>query len=390
MAHEAQYRKRAAELLGDESICSANRTLFREFFEYQEYKLKRQNQLRALDEASYKTLGYYITRLRNVNGWFKNKPWRQLTREDIKAVYDGLEDGVILNSRGKPFMDRVSYYNKIFKSKPFRLAGVSELAREVIEFSTPVPRQVRYVDEATFRKLVSVLSNPRHLLLFWLAWDIGENVGTLLALRKRHFRRQVNPDTGEDEYLVNLPKELLKRSRRQRGEVTLYAETVKYLDMALNRMDETEILFPFGHRQALKIIKQAAAKSGSTTQPDRGRVSWKDLRSGMACHLLGKGWSIEEINARLGHVPSSKAIDAYVTHLAINRHSPKQRLQESAVTGLQRKLREATDQQRLFGDRLKKQAEHGARLEDELHRTRIELQSLRQQMVVLLDRMCPV
>src|SRR3989344_6858006 len=115
MIFKKQYERRVKELLQDGSICAANRKLFEDFFAFEEYKLKRQNGLRELDEASYKTLCYYVTRFKNVNTWFMNKSWRNLTKEDIKRVYDGLEDGKIVNGRGKPFADRNSYYNKVFK-----------------------------------------------------------------------------------------------------------------------------------------------------------------------------------------------------------------------------------------------------------------------------------
>ena len=380
MAFKEQYERRIQKLLSDRGVCPENRRLFREFFAYEEYKLKRQNGLRVLDEASYKTLCYYVTRFSNVNAWFGNKPWTRLTRADIKRVYDALEDGAITNSRGKPFADRDGYYNKVFKSKPFRLAGKEALAKEVIEFSTRTPRQVRYIDESAFLTLVSVLSNPRHLLLFWLAWDVGENISTLLALRKRHFLRQTNPDAHEPEYLVNFPREHLKRSRRQRGEVTLYAETVRWADIALTGLGDDDPVFPFGHRQALKVLKQAATKTGAASLPDRGTISWKDFRSGMACHLLRHGWSIEEINSRLGHTPSSRAIDAYVSHLAIARHAPKKRLHDFALQRFQQRLEAGQSQQKLLSERLRRQSERGDRLEEELRRTRRDLKVIRERV----------
>ena len=196
MTFKKRYERTKAVLLGNASICKDNRDLFTQFFEFEEYKLKRQNNLPRLDEACYKTLTGYISRLKNVNAWFNNKPWKDLTKEDIKRVYDALEDGQIKNKQGKPFEDRRSYYNKIFKSKPFRMVGKSELAKEVIEFYTDrEQKEVRFVEEADFRKLVSVLSKPVHLFLFWLAWDVGENINTLLQLDKCDFTRQLNQDT---------------------------------------------------------------------------------------------------------------------------------------------------------------------------------------------------
>lgn len=185
MQLKRRYETAKALLLLDERVCRANRDVFEQFFEFEEYKLKRKNRLATLDEACYKTLYGYTLKLRNVNAWFANKPWKALTRNDIKRVYDDLEDGKIRNKKGLPFKDRASYYNKVFKSKPFRIAGKAELARDVIEFyAGDEDKDVRFVTEETFRRVVSVLSNPAHLLLFWLAWDIGENIDTLLKLRK--------------------------------------------------------------------------------------------------------------------------------------------------------------------------------------------------------------
>ena len=107
MVIEQQYERAKTRLLVDESICVQNRILLRDFFQYQEHKLKRMNGLAALDDACYKTLYGYTIRLRNVNKWFGNKPWTALTKEDIRRVYDDLEDGRILTQAGQPFQDRM-------------------------------------------------------------------------------------------------------------------------------------------------------------------------------------------------------------------------------------------------------------------------------------------
>lgn len=92
---KTRYQRAKQELLTTPTINPENRELFDRFFQYEEYKLQRTNDLRELDEPCYKTLYVYINRLRTVNVWFSNKPWTQLTREDIKRVYDDLEDGRI-------------------------------------------------------------------------------------------------------------------------------------------------------------------------------------------------------------------------------------------------------------------------------------------------------
>ena len=97
MSLKARYEAAKQRLLDDEDICRANRKLFARFFEYEEYKLKRKNGIAQLDDNSYKTLLAYVTRLRTVNRWFTNKPWEKLAKQDIKRVYDDLEDGKITN-----------------------------------------------------------------------------------------------------------------------------------------------------------------------------------------------------------------------------------------------------------------------------------------------------
>ena len=54
--------------------------------------------------------------------------------------------------------------------------------------------------------------------------------------RISNFRRRTNPDTNEPEYLVTLNKDILKRSRTARTEITNYPETVKYLDLILKNI----------------------------------------------------------------------------------------------------------------------------------------------------------
>ncbi len=141
-----------SKFLTDKTICVENQKLFSNFFKEQEYKLKRINQLSQLDEACCKTLISYIQRLRNSNRWFNNKPWELVTKDDIRRVYDGLEDGVIVTQKGTPFKCRSDYYNKIFKGKPFRMVGKDLIAKSVIEFCKPNESEVRYVLEADFRK----------------------------------------------------------------------------------------------------------------------------------------------------------------------------------------------------------------------------------------------
>lgn len=383
MVFKKRYQNAKEKLLSDESICEENRDLWRRFFEYEEHKLKRMNGLPSLDEGCYKTLANYLYKFRNVNSWFGNKSWVDLTKADIQKVYDDLEDGKIRNRHGERFKDNVSYYTKIFKSKPFRMAGKSELAKEVIEYSVPPNVQVRWIMQETFLKLTSVLSKPKHHLLFWLAWDIGENIGAILKLSKLDFTRQINADSGEPEYLVNLPKEKLKRTRKARTEVTLYKETTYFLDMVLGELGDDETIFGFGHAQAAQVMRGVAQKTGARTMPNNEVPRWKDLRSGMACHLLLNGWSMEEINARLGHSLTSNILEKYITALAMDRQAPKKKLDDTRRTRTERRLDESRQREKLYQERLRKSDKEMEYVLSELGRQRNEIRQVR----VLIQRL---
>ncbi|MBU3906726.1 MAG: hypothetical protein KKA64_00575, partial [Nanoarchaeota archaeon] len=147
MIFKESFLKMKENLLNDSSICKENRKLFREFFDWEENKLKRINGLTALDESTYKTLCTYVTKFRNVNKWFNNKPWVNLDKKDIKKVYDDLEDGKIKNKNGERYGDLKSYYGKVFRSKPFDMAGKTHLVREVMEFyRRPNKEEVRFIE----------------------------------------------------------------------------------------------------------------------------------------------------------------------------------------------------------------------------------------------------
>ncbi len=352
MTLKIRYQAAKARLLADSGVCPENRQLFRRFLEFEEYKLKRLNGLAELDDSSYKTVLAYVSRLRTVNRWFDNKPWIALTKQDIQRVYDDVEDGEIRTISGKPFRARELFYRKIMRGKPFDMAGKKQLAREVMEFAGKGDRtEVRFIREATFRELVEVVIKPEHKALLWLAWDVGENVGSLLQLRRRDLRREVNAETNEPEYYVNLRREILKRSRTPRTEVTNYQEAVASLDLILRPLPEQALLFNFGHRMAAKVLARAVRITAAKCVPNGEPVTLKDLRSSMCCDLLSKGWTTDEVNARLGHRPSSRELDRYVNFLALNRHRPKRKFHDGQVATLNKELSEIRSRESLLQQR---------------------------------------
>ncbi len=378
MTFKNQYEVAKKKLLTEPGICKQNQVIFARFFEYLEYKLKRLNRLAELDEASHKTLSFYISRLRTVNRWFENKPWVDLTKENIKEVYDGVEDGKIRTKNDKIYRGTEAYFRRIMRGKPFELAGKRELARSVMEFYQPRTQgDVRFIREETFREIMGVVNKTEHKVLLWLAWDIGENGHSLLQLRKRDFSRQVNRETGQAEYTVNLRREILKRSRTPRAETTNYSETVQLLDAIFAQMTDDQLLFGFGHRMAAKALERAVRITNATCLPAGQKVTLKDLRSSMACDLLRKGWTTDEVNYRLGHKPSSREIDKYVSWLALDQRKPKKRMFDSSLEVVQNELEEAKRREKLTADRLKRLQEDNEQMQGDVAETKrlfVELQ----------------
>jgi len=356
--YQVTYNKRKNKLLKDKSIPPKNKEVIKKFFEWEEYKLKRKEGLSEVDERSYKTLYYYTGRVLNINKWFKGKAWEDLTKEDIKGVIDDLEDGKIVTKYGKRYSDRSLYY-QMFQGKFFSLVGKNHIVRDIIEeFSIKGRRDdnhVRFIEETDFRKIVDCVKDPIQRGLCWIAWDYGENISSLISLERDSLKKQINPDTGEAEYLIIFSKEMLKRSRTPRTEINNYPETVKYIDIILENLKPSnktttnkflknkklsEIhnpnkLFKFGWKVAETFFRRAVERSGILCMPGGERVTWKDLRSSMACDLLKKGWTTDEVNSRLGHKPSSRIIDRYVSYLALDRTRAKKKIYDGSLKKLQ-------------------------------------------------------
>jgi hypothetical protein len=359
MSKKNQYIKNKPQLLNDLSICKANRDLFEKFLNEKEYKLKRINGIPKLTETQYKTLSKDISQLKNINLFFKNKPLTEITKADIKRVYDALEDQKLKGLRGGIIIAKEDYYNKFFKSLLFEIAGKDKLAKEVIKYynNNHQDAEVRFFEEETHKKIVDVVTNPIQKCLCWLAWDIGENIFTLLELQKKDFVRQINPNSKESEYIVNLPREKIKSSRTARSEITNYKETVDLLDIVLKDLQPDDKLFKFGHRQALKFLHRAVKIINAKCIPKGQSVTWKDYRSSMACNLLRKGWTTDEIKSRLGHKPSSRVLNKYVSYHAIGKHRTKKKLYDNDLFNVKNELEEAKQREKLQSSRIERQKE---------------------------------
>jgi len=340
MGFKEQYEKGKLNLKNDTSICKENRKFFEEFLNQEEYYLKRKRDLIELNERVCKTLLHYIQFFKNVNVWFRNKPLKKITEEDIKIVYDGLEEGRIKNRKGLRFVDRNSYYNKVFKGKPFKMIGKDVLAKKIIIVVRKENKEVRFITEEDFEKILLFINNPEHKLILRLCWDIGENCTSLIILIKRNLERLLDEDSKDPYYNIRLSSEILKTSRTERTEPTIFDETCKLLDIILKDKKPDDKVFNFSKESLVKVFNRAVKKSKVLTKPDNKKPTIKDLRSSMCCNLINKGWSSDEIKSRLGHKPSSTIIDKYLNYFAMNKVKTRKKVKIFEVE----KLKEQQDE----------------------------------------------
>ncbi len=107
----------------------------------------------------------------------------------------------------------------------------------------------------------------------------------------------------------------------------------------------------------------------------------------MACHLLRKGWSVDEVRARLGHKPNSDAITHYVSYLAIDRSRPKQKLHQGQLQQTQHELQEARTRDRLAGERIRKQEQELQVMYSAWRQTMEDVRELKETLELLQRRL---
>ena len=98
----------------------------------------------------------------------------------------------------------------------------------------------------------------------------------------------------------------------------------------------------------------------------------------MACHLLGRGWSVDEVRARLGHTPNSDAINHYVAYLAIDRGRPKKKLFDSSLEEARNELAVAKRREQLTAERLHRQTEENRILREQVGQALDEIRQFKR------------
>lgn len=372
MSFKSQYEKQKKEFFSksNKAIPKFNLNLMKLFFEKTEKRLRQNTKgkkFAVLDEKNYKTLVSFFSKFKNIQKWLGNielKPTKEFEKK-FEKVYNKLIEGKILKKNGKPLEDKRFYMDKVFRGRRslFTLAGLSNIVEKVTEdYKSNNEVVVEWLEEKPVEKIIDN-SNGIYKTLYQLDWDIGENISSFILTKKSDYKKQFNEVTKEYEYLVTLRRETLKRTRTARIEPTRFSKTVELLDEALKDLKDDDYVFcrddskinindknkgkriPMTLRSVEKhfdkVVKKLKLKTISSGEsPKNNRPTLKHLRTSMACDCLKKGWSCEEINARLGHELNSDVLKPYINALALDKNKPKVREYKANVSGLNDKLDE--------------------------------------------------
>lgn len=292
------------------------------------------------------TLNKDIGYLKNILYWFNDRSLQEITKEDIKQVYEGLEKGTLRTLYGKQLTpaSRNDYYKKMFKGGLFRYLGKDDLAREVILRRFNQEQDVRFFDYNTFLKIVEHTRLTTHRLAFWLAYDIGMEGKALLQLRKADFSLHEDEELGWF-YRVHIPNEISKKSRARRDVDVFFNRTNELLKPHLEQLGSNDLLFNFGLRNLEKALSTIVKKHDLRTFSTGELISLKDFRSSVATYFLQEFYPTGFIKKRLGHSPSSPVIDRYASYLGLDERKQRKRAAQIDLKNYQEqynKLQEET------------------------------------------------
>lgn len=294
----------------------------------------------------YKTLLKELSYINNILYWFNDWDLRKITEKEISQVYNDLESDKLRTFRGKTVaeLSKKDYYSKFMKNGFFEFFGKDKIAREVILRKYHEEPEVRFFELNDLKKMVTHAQRIEHRLMLWLMFDTGIEIQAILQLEKKDFTREYDNETKTHYWMVHVRKEISKKFRSRRDLYIHFQETNRLLEEYLPKIEDTDSLFNFGPRNAYKIVKELSAKLNIKVKPSNDPVNLRDFRSSMATYFLGMAkWSTDEVKARLGHKPSSRVIDRYVSYLGLNQEKKRKQAVELDFSNYKRQYEEAQE-----------------------------------------------
>lgn len=241
-------------------------------------KLETELKLRGF---SNKTIEAYIFHNKAFLNYIKKQP-NKITQEDIKKYLAYLMSEKQLKSTSVNLTISALrfYYEEVLKKKIFTDIKPPKIDKKIPEALT----------KEEVKKLISVISNPKHRLLVEFMYSSGLRVSEAVSIKIDHLNLE--------EGIGTLREAKGKKDRH----IILSKALINHLsDYLAERENQSEYVFPsrdshITTRMAQKIVSEAAKKAGI-----KKRVYCHILRSSFATHLLENGVDIRKIQVLLGH-----------------------------------------------------------------------------------------
>lgn len=302
----------------------------------------------------YKQLTTYMV---NVLYWFNHKNLQDITSEDIKKIYVGLEEGSLATIKGRKnlsYRTRKDFYGRVFKGGFFKFIGKDKMAEKVIKRKFVEASEVKFFEFKILKIITDNTATNSHRLAFWLMFDTGIEVKALCQLTKKDF--EWIKEEKDSYYMLHVEKNISKKSRRKRDIYVHFNETNVLLKTHLKRLENDEKLFNFKPPALYHALKKVVDEFKLTTRPGGKSITLKDFRSSMATYFLSQGFSTDFVKQRLGHAPSSTEIDRYVNYLGISQKKQRKKAKEIELKDIQDKYEKLEEQLRHVLQQNNKQA----------------------------------
>mgnify|MGYP003646219885 CR=1 FL=1 len=302
-----------------------------------------------------KTIAKYVCQAKNVGMWFPDKKLDKLSENDIKKFYTDFETGKIKNQRKKGFSrkSKDDYYSKIFKGSLGKFLGINQMCIDIMIREAETTPEVKFIWKEDLDTLVKSTNLLKYKVYMLLSFDLCLRVGETLQLEKRDFQLRYNENTKQNYYKVRIRKEITK-SQKERRNGTLIPETTELLERYLKTLkNPTDLLFPDSYQNYRQVVYRLTEKTGVRCQPDNQLVTTHVFRKAGATHWLKRGFSIDQVKNRLGHKPSSRVIDLYVSYLGLDEDKSVEEIQTGDISEMTKKYNESQEQKIAQDERLK-------------------------------------
>jgi uncharacterized protein YukE len=158
-------------------------------------------------------------------------------------------------------------------------------------------------------------------------------IGTTLRIKVKDIEPRYKEQGKQLQYVIHIPKANTK-SNATRAVIVMLPETILLMQAHLQGMKKEDYLFNFQYSNAIKIITHASKRAKVVVKPVDDTLETHDFRRSGTMYFLNRRFSHDWLKKRLGHKPSSTAIDKYINYASLDDEDPFEQQQEHSYQEL--------------------------------------------------------